>query len=202
MNIYSKSNTPDGFYVYAYMRENNTPYYVGKGSGLRAWNSNHIINLPKDKSRIILIECGLTEMGAFALERRMIRWYGRKDLGTGILHNKTDGGEGVAGKIVSQSTRNKIREKLKGKHTKPRTEETKRKISEKLSGTIRGPMTETQKEKLSLSHSRKTNSEESNLKRALSLTGHHQTKITCPHCNKTGGISLMRRYHLDNCKFS
>ena len=42
-------------------------------------------------------------------------------------------------------TKEQIREKLKGKHTKPRTEETKRKISEKLSGTIRGPMTETQK---------------------------------------------------------
>jgi 5-methylcytosine-specific restriction endonuclease McrA len=26
-------------------------------------------------------------------------------------------------------------------------------------------------------------------------------KIICPRCNKEGGISQMKRYHLDNCKF-
>ena len=25
-------------------------------------------------------------------------------------------------------------------------------------------------------------------------------KITCPHCNKTGGKPAMKRYHFDNCK--
>ncbi len=25
--------------------------------------------------------------------------------------------------------------------------------------------------------------------------------VTCPHCNKSGGIVNMKRYHLDNCKF-
>ena len=27
-----------------------------------------------------------------------------------------------------------------------------------------------------------------------------QIRITCPHCNKTGGASTMKRYHFDNCK--
>lgn len=200
MNIYSKSNPPIGFYVYAYLRSDNSPYYIGKGSGLRAWNSNHTINLPKDKTRVVILEQGLSEVGALGLERRMIRWYGRKDLNSGILRNKTDGGEGVTGRIVTQQTRIQIQEKLKGKLIGPRTEETKKKISNKLLGLKRGPMSDKQKEKLSASNSGKTNSIESNIKRSFSMSGHTQSKMSCPHCNKTGGISLMKRYHLDNCK--
>ena len=43
-------------------------------------------------------------------------------------------------------------------------------------------------------------SAESIQKRTLSLTGKVYNKIQCPHCNKMGAGSSMKRYHLDNCK--
>ena len=97
---------PVGFYVYAYIRERNsristagTPYYIGKGTGSRAWNhsKNDVTQPPKNKKYIVILEANLTELGAFALERRMINWYGRIDNNTGILRNMSDGGQGPSG---------------------------------------------------------------------------------------------------------
>ena len=96
------------YYVYLYLRENGTPYYCGKGKGKRAYRKG-------SPDTVKLVAVHLTESEAFTLEKRLIKLYGRKDLGTGILNNRTDGGEGSSGAVRSSETRLNMSNAKKGK---------------------------------------------------------------------------------------
>lgn len=101
------------YYTYAYLREDGTPYYIGKGKLNRAFRKHSVGTPPKD--RILFLKRNLTEEQSFNHEMYMIKVLGRIDLGTGILENKNAGGNGSSGKIYSQEEREKIRRDVLGR---------------------------------------------------------------------------------------
>jgi len=138
------------YYVYAYLRAKESergpigsPYYIGKGKGLRAYShSRSGRKPPRDRSQIVILSDNLSEEEAFAKEKALIAFYGRVSTG-GCLHNLTDGGEGVAGAtwkrnpLTPQQLAN-MSAAHKGKGH-PQTEKAKQKIRETLTGIKHAP---------------------------------------------------------------
>ena len=85
------------YYVYQYVRDDKTPYYIGKGSKRRAWEKHKRANgsdlRPKDFSKIKIVKEGLTQKEAWDLETLLIAKY-KRIVDGGILVNCNLGGEG------------------------------------------------------------------------------------------------------------
>ena len=181
------------YYTYAYLREDRTPYYIGKGKEDRIYSKQKNIKPPKDKSRILYLKQNLTEEEAFKHEIYMIDVFGRKDLGTGILHNRTDGGEGSSGCIPSEETKRKLSEVNKGKIV---SEETRKKISEtskgktlseehikKISEANKGhAVSEESRKKMSDAQKGKTLSKETRRKKSVAMSGKKWWNDGCGNC--------------------
>lgn len=197
--IYSN---PSIYYVYAYLRSKNTkyglagtPYYIGKGKGPRAYKqhryNNSGVHVPKDKRFIVFLETNLTELGAFALERRYVSWYGTRYDNTGILRNLTKGGPGAPGRKFnhSEETISKIKKSNTGKkRTKPISQETLLKMhlakmgkakSEETKAKMRKPKTVEHSKNISIG--RKGIEFTQNHKVAISLAAaKHRYKLISP----------------------
>jgi hypothetical protein len=108
------------FYVYVYRdprpSKNNEPVYIGKGTGDRDishWSrGSHnkpfqdFISHLKQRRLVATAQRVFetkNEGEAFAKEVELIRLYGRRDLKTGTLFNRTDGGEGASGYVKNDA---------------------------------------------------------------------------------------------------
>jgi len=179
------------YYTYAYLREDRTPYYIGKGTGKRIYSKRKYIKPPKDKLRIIFLKKNLTEEEAFRHEIYMIDVFGRKDLGTGILHNRTDGGEGLSGAIRSDETRRKIGDANKNPSEETRkrmsesakvkifSEETRKRMGEAKKGKNRSEET---RKKISVANKDKTLSKETRRKLSVAKKGMKWWNDGCGNC--------------------
>lgn len=113
------------FYTYAYLREDGTPYYIGKGTGRRMYGDHKHTPVPP-KDRIIILKDDLTNEQAQRHEQYIIAVLGRKVEG-GLLINLTSGGEGFCRNHTEES-----KKKMRAAKRPAVTEETKKKISQSM----------------------------------------------------------------------
>lgn len=219
------------YYVYQYLRKDLTPYYIGKGKNDRAWSphkrSNGTDLLPNDESKIQIVARSLSENEAHLLEKKLIEHYGRKDLGSGILINLTNGGEGVSGMVQSIEHIAKRLSKVTGQkrpdrsknmtgeknpfYQKKHSDNTKQLMSDNhadVSGS-NNPMygkvhpNKGIKGKWAWSTESKLKNSGSNNPMYGKISpnkGKTPRKVECIHCGKNISLGNFNRWHGNNCK--
>lgn len=125
--------------------------------------------------------------------------------------------DALKGHPCSDETKRKIGEANRGRKLQPRSEETRMKLAEASRGRVlsvesRAKLSESSKKR---GHNGFVGKGSRGPASAESWTKYHATienrrqagikvkpreQVTCPHCNKTGNISGMKRYHFDKCK--
>jgi hypothetical protein len=187
------------FYTYAFLREDGTPYYIGKGCGNRCYEKHGRKVTPPSRDRILILKRNLTEEEAFKHEIYMIAVFGRKNTGAGILLNFTDGGEGASG--CKQTAETKLKKSIAFRQI-PRTREWGENISKAKKGKKKGPMSEECKKKISEAMRGRSPSNEhranlSKSQKGRKLTEEHKQKLQLPKREVERRIALITEANID-----
>jgi hypothetical protein len=108
------------YYVYGhFIVGSDVPFYIGKGTGRRAWKTKDRNYLwesitTNNEYEVRILHDNLTEEQSLELETCLIEKYGRKETG-GTLVNMTAGGEGISGYSHTPESKNKISKRNYGK---------------------------------------------------------------------------------------
>lgn len=169
--------------VYRHIRlDTNKVFYIGIGVDYRPYVKydrnkywHNIIN--KTEYEVQILISNITWKEACIIEKKLIKFYGRKNLNEGPLCNMTDGGDGILGYKHREDSIDKIRkatkERMSGEYKlkmynvhkgSKRSDETKLKMSLAQLGKR---VKEETKEKLRIINTGKKHSEETKLKVAL-----------------------------------
>lgn len=203
-----RMNQEQKFFVYTYSYSDGTPFYVGKGSGRRhrvhycnakagrnldSWNIRVIRKIFESGEEPIIkkIVNHIDEELAVLVEQEFISKYGRRDIGTGILVNCTDGGDGA----VNLSPEIKA---MQADILVRTGEKTRFKNCQKPWNTGK-PMHQNAVEALRKANVGKKQTTETKIKKSLACKGYKHIQVMCPKCNTVGGETSMKRWHFDNC---
>lgn len=126
--------------VYQHRRlDTNEIFYIGIGKTIARSKSkknrnkywHHIVN--KVGYNVEILHNNITWDEACKFEINYIKQYGRQDLGTGILVNMTNGGDGVFGLIMSEENKKQLSNRMMGEknhnYGKKFSDETRYKLS-------------------------------------------------------------------------
>ena len=166
------------YYTYAYLREDKTPYYIGRGkhhSGCKyqRMSAKHACIIPPQERRIVLKD-NLSREQAIKHEEYLIDLYGLVSDGTGILRNyvRDSRGGSYEGRKLSEETKQKMSLAMKKRWESGLydTDEYRNKISESNRKNPRVKQhSEESKEKQRKASTGRLQSEETKKKRSESI---------------------------------
>jgi hypothetical protein len=196
------------YYVYQYLREDGTPYYIGKGKDRRMF-AKHNVHLPNDKELIQVIAYKLSESEALLLETKLIKLYGRKDIGTGILRNLTGGGEGTCSKVWTDEAKSRVAIAKAEWHKRNNTSgENNPNYGNKWSADKRQAAKDRAVNqgfigiRKGMPAWNKGKSLDDATRKKMSVTRLLTPKVTCQYCGIIVAPHILARYHSKKCKLA